>query len=674
MSSPLLNKNPSFERLRGFLLLRPVRHLIYINFPKFAALLKIVKFIKEVLIAVLFLYSVPVFSQKDSSAFFNKYTLSGNHNLHLTHTSSWMYGSQVYNPAFQKTFLPQWLGNTGLPYLDSKPDFKSELGFKYGFSYQPYLHDFSTAKFLIQDSVTSITNAVFVLGARKEQLLNLTHFQNLNRNTQLSVNIGNIKSEGFYRQQATAINNLAIGLNYVPKNENRLYITSKAFLNKYFITENGGINQANFEELTLVDKRLLSVNIDDSKNINRSRGAEFYPKFLIVKNYTKSLDTLSKKYLLSGSKVFIGGRSSFTQYRSTFQDTDPASFYDSLYFNSNLSFDSLYNLNFSNAVEVQYESWKDNSRIIFFQSGLEDSFIRIHQGYNTISSSGRSIFHRELADNFNNRSAYANLILNISDHILGIESGYFFSGYNVGDRSLKAFARLNSNKSVRVNLLAQYSVIEPAYQTQLFVSNNFRWNNDLKKINRNTLEGTAYFDKINLVVKGNFSLVKNYVFFDISALPSQHESTITYYSGELSKPIRIGKFHLATTLLYQNTSNDEVIRIPDFAVKEGLYYQSKRSKKGFFIQIGFDIFYFQGYYGYAYMPAISQFHLQNGQIVGNYPQVDLFINSKVKDRFRLFVKAEHINYGLINAQYYTVKNYPMPDRWLKFGVNWIFVD
>jgi hypothetical protein len=73
------------------------------------------------------------------------------------------------------------------------------------------------------------------------------------------------------------------------------------------------------------------------------------------------------------------------------------------------------------------------------------------------------------------------------------------------------------------------------------------------------------------------------------------------------------------------------------------------------------------------MPAIDEFYVQNHTKVGDYPRLDVFINSQLK-RAQIFLKYEHINSGSNLSKAYTVPGYPLMNRSLKFGVSWNLFD
>jgi hypothetical protein len=116
-----------------------------------------------------------------------------------------------------------------------------------------------------------------------------------------------------------------------------------------------------------------------------------------------------------------------------------------------------------------------------------------------------------------------------------------------------------------------------------------------------------------------------------------------------------------------------VIRLPDFVLQHALYYEKDVFKKAMRLQVGLQFRYITGIYSDAYMPATSQFFLQNNRKVGDYPYVDFFINARIK-MVRIFLKVDHLNAGLSGTGYSNTPGYPWNGRAFKLGVSWRFYD
>jgi len=134
-----------------------------------------------------------------------------------------------------------------------------------------------------------------------------------------------------------------------------------------------------------------------------------------------------------------------------------------------------------------------------------------------------------------------------------------------------------------------------------------------------------------------------------------------------------GKFHLASTILYQEVaSGAEVFKVPNFIIRESVYYQDELFKKALFFQTGINFKYFPKYEINAYDPVLAEFYVQDQQELGGFPLVDIFLNAKIRQT-RIFFKYEHVNALFTNTNnYFSAPGYAYRDPALRFGLVWNF--
>ena len=82
---------------------------------------------------------------------------------------------------------------------------------------------------------------------------------------------------------------------------------------------------------------------------------------------------------------------------------------------------------------------------------------------------------------------------------------------------------------------------------------------------------------------------------------------------------------------------------------------------------------FSSYYLPVYLPEINQFSISNEFLQQNYAMVDLIIKATIKD-VTVFGMVTHLNSGLMGYNYFSSLHYPSPDRYIKFGLKWSFLD
>jgi hypothetical protein len=141
-------------------------------------------------------------------------------------------------------------------------------------------------------------------------------------------------------------------------------------------------------------------------------------------------------------------------------------------------------------------------------------------------------------------------------------------------------------------------------------------------------------------------------------------------SANLKQDFHFGKFALENNIVYQVSSNKEVIPLPMLTLYHNLYFHDKWFKVLSF-QTGIDVRYHSEYFAPAYMPATGQFYMQQEQQIGNYPVMSIYANFHLK-RTRFFVQYYHLNQLFMNGLYYSTPNYPINPAILKFGLTWNF--
>jgi outer membrane cobalamin receptor len=164
--------------------------------------------------------------------------------------------------------------------------------------------------------------------------------------------------------------------------------------------------------------------------------------------------------------------------------------------------------------------------------------------------------------------------------------------------------------------------------------------------------------------------MNDYIFWNNDALPEQASDFVQTLEISLSKYFKWANVHSINKLVYQATSNANVIPLPDFAAYSSNFYQNRLFQVLTF-QIGFDFRYHTRYYAPTYMPATGQFHTQNIRKIGNYPFFDAFVNFQLK-RARIYVKLDHATQGLFGNDYFLTTGYPANPRSIKFGISWNF--
>ena len=133
------------------------------------------------------------------------------------------------------------------------------------------------------------------------------------------------------------------------------------------------------------------------------------------------------------------------------------------------------------------------------------------------------------------------------------------------------------------------------------------------------------------------------------------------------------KWFLFADLSLQKTDNENTYRMPFIYSYASVFHESLIIKNAMRISYGTGCHYFSKFYADAFMPATSQFYIQNIVKIGGYPYIDLFVNFRIKT-VDFFLKIENASSGFIDLDSFYSLHQPTPGRTLKAGINWNFKD
>lgn len=217
----------------------------------------------------------------------------------------------------------------------------------------------------------------------------------------------------------------------------------------------------------------------------------------------------------------------------------------------------------------------------------------------------------------------------------------------------------------------------PSFYMRHYHSNHYNWDNDnMDKEFRTRVEGELNISHWGTNLRAGVENIKNYTYFNQSALPEQNGGNIQVLSATLKQDFRLGVFHLDNEVTWQKTSNETVLPLPQLSLYHNFYILAKLAKKVLTVQLGADVRYFTKYNAPAYAPGVQQFHLQPTDDlveIGGYPIVNVYANLHLK-RTRIFAMMYHVNAGMGSANSFLVPHYPINPRLFKIGVSWHFYD
>jgi len=250
-----------------------------------------------------------------------------------------------------------------------------------------------------------------------------------------------------------------------------------------------------------------------------------------------------------------------------------------------------------------------------------------------------------------------------------------FLGRNIGDMVLDANLKSSFNllkQTINLQAYGFVKSVKPSVFYDFYDSNHFKWTNNFSKLYNTHISGkfaipTLYF-KLDVSVEN----LTNPVYFNQQAVPKQYHGNVQILAANLQQDFHVGSFTLENQAVYQLSSHQSVIPLPDLVLYHNLYYHGLWFKV-LSMQMGVDMRYHTAYYAPSYMPATGQFYAQEQIKIGHYPMMNVYVNAHLK-RTRFFAQYYHVNQFFMKGNYYSMPYYPLNPATFKMGLTWNFYD
>jgi hypothetical protein len=572
------------------------------------------------------------------------------------------------------------LGNYGLPFYQlnffdrvTDPD-------KYLYSaYNPLM--FVPDKAVFMNTQKPYTELIWSYGgprATSEQTFRIRHSQNVNRFLNFGLIYDIVYSLGQYNYQRAEDKDFTFYSSYTG-DKYKLYFSGG--INNIVSFENGGV--IDMKSLDLAKTREVPVNLGQ---LNAASSGLKNKNLLLVQRYTIGSSSVSKSDTLKKKKSgFFGLSGTFSHIfllegnKRTYADSYPRSgFYDTIYISSVATFDSLSANSMKNTLRFDFTTDESRKFRLGGGVGIRNEILKYSQiipTHDSVTTADTARWKRS------SNVLVGRLYNNIGDKFRWIATGeLFLTGYRAGDFNLtgeisKSFDWIKGRASWLIT--GSMANRQPSFWYNQWGSNHFEWNNNLGKEFRIDLGTTFRYPARKAEIRFNYAIIDNYTDFDLTARPSQHTGGLSIAALALKKEMVAWKFHLATDLILQSSSNTDVVDLPLATIRAAGYFEHlfKFQKTGGKLntQLGVDVTYTTTYHPYNCMPATGRFFRQTEYTAGNYPFINVFFNWKVK-RTRVFIMFDHVNAGFMGSNYNMLPLYPMNVRMFRYGLAWTFYD
>lgn len=510
---------------------------------------------------------------------------------------------------------------------------------------------------------TPLTELFFKTAFEQGQLADSFFTVNTTPQFNFSLAYKGLRSLGKYQHLLTSSGNFRFTSNYRTKNNRynvRGHIVTQDLLNE----ENGGLEDDSVTNFTegdeeFLDRSILEVNFENAESI--LRGKRFYLEH--------TYNIINKKDSLSKNKLSVGHVLSFEdKYFQYDQTSSETTIFGDAFKSSGLK-DRATLENFYNQVQLNYS----NNIVGDLQFNISSN--NYNYGYNkVVVLEGSTITNRLKGDVFSAGGKYHKQYKGFD--LLG-EVGLNISGDFSGN-FIKAEASFKLNEDIQAIASLNHSSRAPNYNFLLYQSDyeNYNWQTNFNNTETQQL-GFQLKSKKIANISADYSTINDYAYFKIDETanqvkPFQNSGTINYLRVKLQKEIKVGKFALDNTVLYQNVKdNDSILNVPQITTRNTLYFSSHLFKKAMFLQTGVTLNYFTSYNMNAYDPVLAEFYAQTDEEFGGFPRLDFFLNAKIRQT-RIFLKAEHFNSAFTGYDYFSAPNNPYRDFSIRFGIVWDF--
>jgi hypothetical protein len=583
------------------------------------------------------------------------------------------------------------LGNTGTPTRSIlfSPTMKS--GWDHGMhALDAYHWGAESVRFF--NTTRPYTELAYLLGGRTEQIIEITHTQNIKPNWNGSFQYRLINSPGFFKNQKTNTNNYLFTSWYqsINKRYNNYF---SIVANAMQTAESGGLkDDQDYLSDPLFNDRF---NIPTKLGGDEEFGRNFFSSTINTGNrYSDAAYTLRQQYdfgkkdsIVSDSTVIplfyprlrFEHKFSYSVYKLKYIDIPNA---DNAYFPDSTYYADTYGYTLLSDSVILFDVWKEfinEFNIYQFPDAKNQlQFIKVGAGVQnlkaTINNFEGSFYNTYL------QGEYRNNTKNQAWDIVAFGKLYL-TGFNSGDYeaniSLKRFV---SKRGGYVDLGFKNVNRTPSFVFDDRSSFYLDAQKSFNKENTTQLNASLFQPALGLRITGNYFLVSNYTYFKEYYKAEQEDALFNLLQIALEKRFKIGKRWIwHTDVYFQKETGSVPVNVPLIFTRNRIGYEGNLGFKKLTIAFGAEIKYHTPYKADGYSPVIGKFFYQDSIRINNRPDIAGYMHFRIRN-FRAFIRAENLNtitgqngFGFRHHNF-GAPGYPYPGLNLRLGIYWSFVN
>jgi hypothetical protein len=161
---------------------------------------------------------------------------------------------------------------------------------------------------------------------------------------------------------------------------------------------------------------------------------------------------------------------------------------------------------------------------------------------------------------------------------------------------------------------------------------------------------------------------------DTTFMPYQATSSSTMQYASIAINGNLGRlFYTENRFIRVFQAGSRVSQMPSYVYHSAHYFDLLKKKKGFGIQLGFNLDWRFDWPTENYNPLTGQWFLQNYTTIPPYFLLDFFAHFKI-DRARIYAKVHNTLQKVGGLGYYAAPYYPGQRRLFEVGLIWTFFD
>ena len=559
-----------------------------------------------------------------------------------------------------------------------RPELKVFPFFDY---YLPYSYTPETMPFY--NTKTPYTELAYwgTLFANKQlEESNIKFLTTQNLTPSFNINFVYLRFGGMGMLENERTDNRTVGItgNYLGKR----YVAQGGYIfNRIKREENGGISDPSMVLDTLVDAKVIPINLNNAHNtlkrntvfLTHSYGIPF--KFL---QKTDSLGRKEEKEMGEGTMAYIGHSFDASVYSKKYTDEIPLrdslgrALYNNLfYINPTTSADSMRVFKLENRFFINLQPWAKEAIISNISAGIGHQYLSLYGFKEDYFLKGNS------TEKQNNMYMYFGAGGKVKKYFnWNGKATYNFAGYYQNDFAVDGQMTFSSYpkkmpQGIHLTGKVNLALERPNYFYNNAYTNHYMWNNDFEKTTRTEIQGKLNIPDWKMEASVGYAMLKNNTYFDSLSIVRQNPEAMSILSAYVKKDIQLWKFHLENKVLFQVSSDEKVVPLPDISLDLKYYFQFWLVKNVLNVQIGANALYTSEYYAQGYSPALGVFYNQRREKIGNTPYIDAFVNMQWK-RASIFVKYINAAQGWPDSDYFSSYRYIRSQKALKLGIHWPF--